>query len=351
MLWHEHLRRTAKLAVFGGLHYSGLLALVRSRVMKNRALILMYHRVSPRGRGVPDYSPNGMTVTPREFAMHMRFLRRHYDVVPLSRIAQAVRREAPFASNMCAVTFDDGWRDVYQHAFPVLREQAIPATIFLTTGFIDGGEWFWEERSKYLLALLHQHGRAEAGNDEDLGWARAQLAEQGFGDLLDLRGSRLPGYLLEKGRELKRWEPERRHRFLRMLEQAVARLAPDETRPFMSWTEVREMASHGIEFENHTRSHAILSELVPGDVAVELRGAAEQIEKHLGRSPKNVAYPYGKYDERVRDELARQRVYSACTTRYGLVEPDADPLALNRVNMCSDVAGPRPLFAARILGL
>lgn len=351
MLWHEHLRRTAKLAVVGGLHYTGLLGLVRRAVMKERALILMYHRVSPRGQGVPDYSPNGMTVTPREFAMHMRFLRQHYDVVPLSRIVQAVRGQATFASNMCAVTFDDGWRDVYQYAFPVLREHRIPATIYLTSGFIDDDEWFWEERSKYLLALLYQHRRSGSWNLEPLQSARCQLDEHGFGDLLQLRDARMPGYLLEKGRDMKRWAPGRRRRFVQALEEMKTCLVPAGDRPFMNWVEVREMAAQGIEFENHTRSHPILPELAPKDVVSELHAAAECIEKQLGRSPRHVAYPYGKYDDDVRSEFERQNVYSASTTRYGLVEPGADPLALNRVNMCSDVAGLQPLFAARILCL
>lgn len=349
MLWHEHVRRTAKLMAVGTLHYTGLLGLLRKARMKDRALILMYHRVSPRGQGVPDYSPNGIAVTPREFAMHMRFLRRHYQVVPLSRVVQAVRKEAPFAPNMCAVTFDDGWYDVYQHAFPLLREYAIPATIFLTTGFVDGGNWFWEERSKYLLALLYQHGRG--GRHEVLDQVGSRLALHGFGGLMTLSPGRLPSYLLEKGRELKRQDPEKRRAFMRTLEELAATMAPDATRPFMNWSEVQEMCAHGIEFENHTISHPILPELPVEDALTELCGAAEQIEGRLGRSPKNVAYPYGKYDERVRSELARQHVYSACTTRYGLVEQGADPLALNRVNMCSDVAAFRPLFASRILGL
>ena len=71
--------------------------------------------------------------------MQMRFIRRRYDVVPLGRVVAAVRGEAEFTPGMCAVTFDDGWRDIYLHAFPVLRELSIPATVFLTAGFALGG--------------------------------------------------------------------------------------------------------------------------------------------------------------------------------------------------------------------
>ena len=85
-----------------------------------------------------------MTVTPPEFEMQVRFLRAHYDVVPLSRIMEAVRGSDAFPPDLAAITFDDGWRDVYEHAFPILRAHQAPATLFVTSAFANGGTWFWE---------------------------------------------------------------------------------------------------------------------------------------------------------------------------------------------------------------
>jgi peptidoglycan/xylan/chitin deacetylase (PgdA/CDA1 family) len=351
MLWHEHLRRTAKLLIVGGLHYSGLLGLVRRKHMQDNALILMYHRVFPSGAGVPDYSPNGMAVTPGEFAMQMRFLRRHYDVVPLSQVVAAVRGEQAFPKNMCAVTFDDGWRDVYEYAFPILRQHEIPATIYLTTGFIDETDWFWEERSKYLLALLHEHVRSRRVAREHALAARCQLETFGVAEILSLRPSRLPGYLLERGREMKRWDERRRAGLMEMLESVIRQLVPEAPRPFMNWSEVGEMAQAGIEFENHTVTHAILSELSPSDAEREVRTAAARIREAIGRNSVHLAYPYGKFNEEVRRRLQYCDVRSATTTRQGLVSHGSDPYSLNRVNMCSDIAGWEPLFAARVLGI
>ena len=351
MLWHEHLRRTAKLLIVSGLHYSGLLGRVRRKHMQDKALILMYHRVFPPGSGVPDYSPNGMAVTPDEFAMQMRFLRRHYDVVPLSRIVAAVRGEQDFAKNMCAVTFDDGWRDVYEHAFPMLRKYQIPATIYLTTGFVDEAAWFWEERSKYLLALMYEHARSHGYARERVLAACSQLETFGLAEILSLRPSHLPGYLLDRGREMKRWDERRRADLMAMLESVVHQLVPDAPRPFMNWGEVREMAQAGIEFENHTVTHSILSELSPSDAEREVRSAAARIREALGRASVHLAYPYGKFDEEVRRQVQHCDVRSATTTRQGLVSRGSDPYSLNRVNMCSDIARWEPLFAARVLGI
>lgn len=349
MLWHEQLRRLAKLTVTGGLHYSGLLHQVRRRQMRDRALILMYHRVCDPMEGVQDYSPNGMSVTPREFRMQMDFVRRRYDVVPLSRLVAAVRRESAFTPGMCAVTFDDGWRDVYLHALPVLRELSIPATVFLTAGFTTGQAWYWEERAKYLLALVHG-GRPKHDSRKE-NEVREVLAKFGLGGLLSVSRRHVPVYLLEAGRRLKQLDAFRREQLMSALEGLAEQLAPDEPRAFMDSSEIREMGSNGVEFENHTNSHPILTDLGIEDMRDEILGAADCIRQLVGRTPEHFAYPYGKYDERVRDQVEALGIRSACTTRLGLVRRDSDPFALNRVNMCSPVAGREPLFAARVLGL
>jgi peptidoglycan/xylan/chitin deacetylase (PgdA/CDA1 family) len=350
MLWHEHLRRTAKLILVGATHYSGLLSWARSTRMRDRALILMYHRVSPRDHGVPDYSPNGMSVTPAEFEMQMQFLRRHYEVVPLSRIVAAVRSEQAFSPNMCAVTFDDGWHDVYEYAFPILKQHSIPATIYLTTGFIDGAQWFWEERSKYLLALVHQFTRSGRCSVEVVELARAELKKFALDDLLKVRPNLLPAYLSQHGRQIKQWSVSLREELMQALEQLALRIAPDAPRPFMNWAEAQEMSRHNIDFGNHTISHPVLPDLSTNEAAMELSNATTKIQNRLGRAPENFAYPYGKFNEPVRRQVQQDGFYSASTTRLGLVTRGSDPYALNRINMCSDVCGYQPLFAARILG-
>lgn len=350
MLWHEHLRRTLKLFLVGGAHYTGLLAWARRAQMKDQALILMYHRVSPRGQGVPDYSPNGITVTPAEFEMQLRFLRRHYDVQPLAHIVAAVRGERAFTPNMCAVTFDDGWQDVYEHAFPLLKKYSIPATIYLTTGFIDGKNWFWEERSKYLLALIHKAARRPDQTAAMLESVRRELAPFGLHDLLLVRENKLPWFLSQQGRGMKGWNAERRVDLMQCLERLAEKIDPNAPRPFMNWDEVHEMSRHNIEFGSHTVSHPVLPDLPDGRAMEELAGAAKRIHTQLGCAPRNFAYPYGKFNEHIRRQVQQEGLASATTTRLGLVKRDSDPYALNRVNMCSDVCAYRPLFAARILG-
>jgi len=351
MLWHEHLRRSLKLLVVGTLHYSGALGMARRRIMRNKAVILMYHRVTPPDVGVPDYSPTGMSVTPREFDMQMRFLRNNYDVVSLSKVVAAARGEQPFDANMCAITFDDGWADVYEYAFPILRQHGLPATVYLTTGFVDEAAWFWEERAKYLLALFQQAAHSGALAPGKRAELRDRLSRFGLEEVVTLRRRNLPAYLLDKGRWMRDLEATRRDELVAELEVLSRELVPDAPRGFLSWSEIREMADSGIQFENHTACHVALSGVGPDTITSEVQSATKRIKDEIGHTTQQFAYPYGKFDERVRGAIKNLGFASATTTRLGLVEEGSDPYSLHRVNMCSDIAGLEPLFAARILGV
>jgi len=92
--------------------------------------VLIYHRVGA-GQG------REMDVPAARFERHMRMLRSRTDVVPLEEGLERLQG-APPRRDLVAVTFDDGYREVYTRAWPVLRDLRIPATVFLPTGFMDG---------------------------------------------------------------------------------------------------------------------------------------------------------------------------------------------------------------------
>ena len=153
------VRPAAKHALLAAAHHVGVLGMLRRRRARQQAVILLYHRVAPPGEGPPDYSTAGMVVTPEEFDRQMRFVARAYHVVPLGQIVAAVRRRTAFEPGLCAVTFDDGWRDVYEFALPILKRHGIPATLFVATGPVDGTAWDWPERAKVPAGQPERHPR------------------------------------------------------------------------------------------------------------------------------------------------------------------------------------------------
>ncbi len=97
-------------------------------------IILGYHRVGGGTRSDID-------VPTAEFTKQMSYLRKHYTVVSMDAVVnRSVREDLSTRSDVVVVTFDDGYREVYDAAFPVLQEYRIPATVYLATRYIEAQE-------------------------------------------------------------------------------------------------------------------------------------------------------------------------------------------------------------------
>jgi len=99
----------------------------------------------------------------------------------------------------------------------------------------------------------------------------------------------------------------------------------------MSWTEIRELAGQGIAFGSHSVTHPNLTSLAAAELQQELEQSRQEIASHTGRPVDFFCYPYGRWNPPVRSAVARM-YRGACSTGAGVVEPDADPYALPRVD-------------------
>jgi peptidoglycan/xylan/chitin deacetylase (PgdA/CDA1 family) len=104
-------------------------------------------------------------------------------------------------------------------------------------------------------------------------------------------------------------------------------------RKMLSWSQIKEMTDHGIEFGSHTVSHPRLNELDDNKVEQELIMSKQTIEEHLGKECVHFAYPYGLLTESTRDLAQKTGFKTACSTRSGFNNVKRDPLILHRIEV------------------
>jgi len=288
------------------------------QVKHSRFLILCYHRVGTEG--IPFYS----TQSPDLFEAQMRFLRKHYRIVSLNELLRELGdpgRQDPAV----AVTFDDGYRDVYNYAFPILRRYHIPATVYLTAGCIESGEVAWYDRIFLALQVCPR-----------------QVLEADFGEsrrfVLNSRESRLQA-ATQIVSLLRKTPDTLRKQICRSLEAEIILPNSELADRMLTWDQVREMQSAGASFGAHTMTHPVVSRLSREDLEFELRESKRPIEDRLQTGVTDFAYPFGQpsdYGNVAPAIVSRCGFRSAVTTVPGVSVPGTDLYRLGRAQVSDE---------------
>ncbi len=275
------------------------------------ARILYYHRINDDG------DPFFPALSPRLFERQMRFVSRHYKVVSLAELLDRLQGGAP--EGVLAITFDDGYQDNYLHAFPILQRYGLPATVFLTTGSIDSREPLWFEM---LAQSIKRTPREFLDLEIDIPrrfWMRTEAERldanaQIFGLL-----RRLP-------------DAGRRQRLKEILRELGMKDYRERCDRMLTWSQIRLMKEHGVDFGGHTVSHPFISKLAPEDAAWELSECKHRIEDELQAPVDHFAYPNGRKEDidRCKDLLRWAGYRAAVTTMWGLNYGSTDPMELRR---------------------
>jgi peptidoglycan/xylan/chitin deacetylase (PgdA/CDA1 family) len=310
----------------------------------SRLLVLMYHRVLPPGHPERATEQAGMFVSPATLAMHLDtlatlgFTFHHLD----DWIDAADAGNAPLGL-CCSVTFDDGWRDNYDYAFPVLRERLVPATIFLVSDMVGGSYSFWPNR----IATLLSNGGAQA-LDASPAWLRNLVRSSPFTRAAMPVDEAAIDAVIDGCKS---------HSDAEMLDivsacERQSGLSAPRARTLMDWQEIGEMRASGlIRFGSHTRRHSRLSKLTTRAALLdELVGSSETIAKHVGERPRVFCYPNGDTTpDAVR--LVRENFHAAVTTARGWYRSGQDRHTIPRVGLHEDVSSSPVDLVARLGGL
>ena len=308
-----------KQALVSLMHSAGVFAPFRM-ANRGKALILMYHRFRE--------TADGISTSAHGFAEQLDYLSEHYQIVPLSTLAGYLTSGGPIPPGLAVITIDDGYRDCYDVAFPILRERKIPATAFVVTDFVDQATWLWTDKVRYLTA------RASGSLLE------ATIEDHALRIRLDGRYSRLKG-AERVNTELKLIADEAKNDAICEIAESLGvplpKEPPDEFLP-LTWEQVREMDSCGIEIGSHTVTHPILTRISPEMLRYELSESRVRLESALGHKVELLGYPNGDHDASVQQAAERAGYKCAVTADYGLNNGHSNPLALKRIHTEHDIA-------------
>lgn len=262
----------------------GATAWLRQRARRNGAPTLLYHhRVVPDPGALSPGVPS-MAISCETFEWQLDELARHYRFVSLDELDEPRRGEKP----ALAITFDDGYLDFYEHAFPILSRKGVPAAVFVVTDLVGTPEAPIHDRLYLALAELHRRDSLA-----DLETAFRDIGiDPGLSDRA--RSGDLHGLFRALLTSLER---ARLDRLMAVLDQ---RVDPDdlglERFRVMSWDMLAQLQREGIEIGSHTRSHALLTNESGARVRDEIYGSHRDLELRLGSPPAYFSYPDGRFD-------------------------------------------------------
>jgi peptidoglycan/xylan/chitin deacetylase (PgdA/CDA1 family) len=309
----------------------GLTRLVRSHAAWTGQVCLTYHRIGDPSGSLFDHEI--WSATAEGFDAQLRFVRREFDVILPRDLADARRSKR---GRHVLITFDDGYRDNYEVAFPILQAHSLKATFFVSTGFIDNPRLPWWDEIAWMVNTS----------------TCPMLA--GIATPLSLAAADRPATIRTLLDIYKRLSPDETSPFLEGIAHATGsgRFTGDASSMWMTWPMLRAMQAAGMEIGGHTVTHPVLGRLPVADQAREIRQCVARLESQLSRRIGSFSYPIGSrsaFDGETRKCAADAGLDHAFSFYGGYSGPGAwDPYDVPRVGVELELEATPQLFRAML---
>ena len=307
-------------------------------IAQPKAVILMYHQVCDR-----KDDPWELAVHPDHFHAQLDYLKKNFNVVPISELAEAIGRHK--VRKTVAITFDDGFKDNYTNAAPLLDWHQLPATFYVaTTAMKQGYVYWWDDLQDIIfhseiLPLRFEmliNGASVQFTFKSDHRLNSKLVNQirAWNYHLPIPNERIALYML-LWHQMKPLTYGQQNRVLAAIREWAGH--KEFSSPQCVTMSIREMQMLNenplFNIGAHSVHHAMLSQQSAADQAYEVKESKMQIEKWLGKPVNGFAYPYGNYNS-VTQTLLKEAGFSyAVCTESKAVTADDDPFALPRLQV------------------
>lgn len=253
------------------------------KITHKNVTIFLFHRVNT----CEDALWNPMR--PEHFEQIIVYLKKHFEFVALKDYLldnYIPKTQKP----LCAIGFDDGYRDFLDYALPILKKYDCPSSMYIVTDCIDNDLPPWTYRLNHYFI-----------NSKKL---KISIDTTGFPGHLKNTEWRTKADMLEYARQLNHFMKSLDNDKRRLVYEDIAKEFNDVPPPhglMLNWEEVKELRNHNCEVGSHTVSHPMLSKkLSYTELMFELKESALIIEKHTGTYPATISYPFGAYNNDVK---------------------------------------------------
>lgn len=296
---------------------------------RNKLLVVMYHGVCRK-----DYNPPIWTQLPSEkFEAQIAFLNSKYNLVSLSQLMEAISEDKTLPERAALITFDDGLRNNYSVAFPILKKYKAPAAIFVTVDYIDTDNILWFDELLFLIEKGFKEGIVKSEKDF-------------FGELLPGIDSEADLWTIycNAVEKFKRIPLKAREENMNKLRDKISFHTGGLLEDFgiLSAEQMLEMDASGlIEFGAHTANHRILTNMDEQEWEVELKESKAKLEKIIKKKVHTFCFPNGRprvdFNEEHVSYLKECSYKCSFTTENSLYSPGAgDPFYIGRVPAGND---------------
>jgi peptidoglycan/xylan/chitin deacetylase (PgdA/CDA1 family) len=335
-------KKIIKLLISWLIYYSGLILITRRFMPYNKGIyFLAYHRVTD-----DDFDCLDLNVKVDTFEKQIKFISQNYKTISLEKAVELLKKGDSIPDKTIVVTFDDGYRDNYINAFPILKKYRIPATIFLSVESIDKGQTFWFDKITYAVKRTKKKQ-------------------------IDLRKFNLREYLLQSEYDKKRAVNEivlfakklikeqlnsLTEYILKVLEVNLEEINVNYS--ILKWDDIVEMRNNRITFGSHGMNHIILANLSQEEAKFEVIESRKKIQEKSEIEVKFYAYPNGDVDDFNEDivNLLKENGFSAACTLVRGSNNNGSLYKLHRYSMTNEVLNgllgrfSKSLFEMELLG-
>lgn len=269
--------------------------------------ILTFHRIiNPEDVSYPI--EEGMYVRPDNFNRIINYLSNEFEIISVDELISRIAIRSKLNSKTVVLTFDDGWRDNYLNAFPILKSHNIPATIFLPTFYINKNDLFWTDK------LIIHHFLS-------VGTAHSKVLSPSTQKMI---------------LKYKNYNIDKINNFIKELEKKNGDIYP-KSRSFLNWDEIIEMSGHNISFGSHSHQHHNLTKLSNEEITSDIKTSLATLKKENIPFLNTFCYP-GGYHNSSTQGILKQFGFNMAFITIGFNDLSSYPQVLSRINIHDDIS-------------